>query len=81
MTFRHSHQLVEVLRGTLRNIEADPGESKPEDVIELQRIMLRWIAEAEAQSETPSPKLDPTPTVMALNLAAALVVDPDDSGR
>ena len=89
---KHSHQLVEVLRATLHDLERDPGLASPEDVGQLKRIMLRWIAEAEAadgvspRAAVPMPAyaLAPTtPLSLALQLATALVADPagDDPGE
>lgn len=89
---RHSHQLVEVLRATLHDLQNSPGLASPEDVGHLERIMLRWIADAEAAEKVsgsaavlmpPSAPAPATPLSLALQLAAALVADPgdDDSAR
>ena len=84
---RNSHQLVEVLRATLHDLRRDPELASPEDVGQLERIMLGWIAEAEAaerasaRTSVPLPPSAPaatTPLSLALNLAAALVADPGD---
>ena len=84
---RHSHQLVEVLRATLRDLQRDPGLASPEDVRHLERIMLGWIAEAEAAERVSARASVPilqsaptsgTPLSLALNLAAALIADPGD---
>lgn len=89
---RHSHQLVEVLRATLHDLRSDPGLASPEDVGHLERIMLRWIAEAEGSGKVsgsaavpmpPSAPAAATPLSLALQLATALVADPgdDDSAK
>ena len=84
---RHSHQLVEVLRATLHDLQRDPGLASPEDVGHLERIMLRWIAEAEAAEKVsaraavpirPPAPAPATPLSLALQLATALVADPGD---
>jgi hypothetical protein len=89
MSFRHSHQLLEILRTTLAKIEKDPSvESSDEEMAKLRRVLVRWIAEAEAvdspssiatsaPAETVSTSAVPVPPAKkAIELAVALITSP-----
>lgn len=88
MAIRHSQQLVEILRTSLHNIENDPStESTNEDLVQLKRILLRWIAEAEtAENRALASPVEKMPEVKhasvppakkAIELAVALISTSD----